>query len=139
MENPAGATQAAVHLDQIGQIAITVDNLARSKNFYQNILGIKFLFDAGSMSFFQCGGIRLVMATPEVPAARGGTILYFTVQNIQVTYAALQEQRVVFLQPPHLVARMPDHDLWMAFLADPDDNKIGLMCEMPKDVATEKN
>jgi hypothetical protein len=28
---------------------------------------------------------------------------------------------------------MPDHDLWMAFLADPDDNKIGFMSEIPRD------
>ncbi len=138
MENPADATPAAVHLDQIGQIAITVDDLARAKIFYQNSLGMKFLFDAGSMSFLQCGKIRIMIATPEAPAARGGTILYFKVQEIQATYAALREQGVVFIQPPHLVARMPDHDLWMAFLADPDDNKIGLMCEMPKAAAQEK-
>ena len=94
-----------------------------------------FLFDAGSMSFLQCGKIRIMLATPEVPAARGGTILYFKVQNLQVVYAALQEQVVVILQPPRLVAPMPDHDLWMAFLADPEANKIGLMCEMPKAAA----
>jgi methylmalonyl-CoA/ethylmalonyl-CoA epimerase len=135
MENPAGITPAAVHLDQIGQIAITVDDLARARNFYQNTLGMKFLFDAGTLSFFQCGDIRLMIAKPEEPAPRGGTILYFKVQDIHAAYAALQEKGVVFIQPPHLVARMPDHDLWMAFLADPDDNKIGLMCEMPKAAA----
>jgi methylmalonyl-CoA/ethylmalonyl-CoA epimerase len=135
MSNPADATQAAVHLNQIGQIAITVDDLARARNFYQNILGMKFLFDAGTMCFFQCGKIRIMIATSEKPAPRGGTIPYFKVQDIQATYAALQEQGVEFIQPPHLVARMHDHDLWMAFLADPDDNKIGLMCEMPKAAA----
>ena len=139
MENPAGAAPAAVHLDLISQIAITVDDLARAKNFYQNTLGMKFLFDAGSMTFFQCGKIRLMIATPEKPAPRGGTILYFKVHDIQTTYAALRQQGVVFLQPPRLVAPMPDHDLWMAFLADPDDNKIGLMCEMPKAVAQVKH
>jgi methylmalonyl-CoA/ethylmalonyl-CoA epimerase len=139
MENPAGATLAAVHLDQIGQIAITVDDLARAKNFYQKILGMKFLFDAGNLSFFQCGQIRLMIATPEEPTPRGGTILYYKVQDIHATYAALQAQGVVFLQPPHLVAPMPDHDLWMAFLTDPADNKIGLMCEMPKAAALDKH
>jgi len=139
MDNSAGAAPAAVHLDQIGQIAITVDDLARARNFYQNTLGMKFLFDAGNLSFFQCGKIRLMIATPEKPAPRGGTILYFRVQDLQATYAALWEQEVVFLQPPHLVAPMPDHDLWMAFLADPDDNKIGLMCEMPKAAAQMKH
>ncbi len=135
MNNPASATPTAVSLDEIGQIAITVDDLARSRNFYQNILGMKFLFDAGSFSFLKCGKIRIMLATPEEPTPRGGTILYFIVHDIQAVYAALREQGVVFLQTPHLVARMPDHDLWMAFLTDPDDNKIGLMCEMPKAAA----
>jgi methylmalonyl-CoA/ethylmalonyl-CoA epimerase len=135
MENPTAAAPAAVHLDQIGQIAITVDDLARAKNFYQNTLGMKFLFDAGTLCFLQCGKIRIMLATPEAPAARGGTVLYYKVQDIHATYAALQAQGVVFLQPPHLIAPMPDHDLWMAFLADPDDNNIGLMCEMPKAAA----
>jgi methylmalonyl-CoA/ethylmalonyl-CoA epimerase len=98
-----------------------------------------FLFDAGSMSFLQCGKIRIMLATAEEPAPRGGTILYFSVQNIHATYAALREQGVVFLRPPHLIAPMPDHDLWMAFLADPEDNKIGLMCEMPKDAGQKKD
>ena len=135
MENPVAVTPATVHLDQIGQIAIKVDDLARSRNFYQKTLGMEFLFDAGSMCFFQCGGIRLMIGLSGKPEPRGGTILYFKVKNLQSVSAVLQEQGVVFLQPPHLVARMPDHDLWMAFLADPDENKIGLMCEIPKDSA----
>jgi methylmalonyl-CoA/ethylmalonyl-CoA epimerase len=132
MENPADVIPAAVHLDQIGQIAITVDDLARAKDFYQNKLGMKFLFDTGNMCFFQCGKIRIMIATPEKAAPRGGTILYFRVPDIQASFAALQDKEVDFIQPPHLVARMPDYDLWMAFLTDPDDNTIGLMCEMPK-------
>jgi methylmalonyl-CoA/ethylmalonyl-CoA epimerase len=31
--------------------------------------------------------------------------------------------------PPHLVARMKDHDLWMAFFRDPDQNLLALMSE----------
>ena len=37
--------------------------------------------------------------------------------------------------PPHLVAPMPDHDLWMAFIRDPDGHLIGLMMEAPKGYA----
>jgi len=32
-------------------------------------------------------------------------------------------------RPPQLTARMPDHELWMSFLRDPDGNLIGLMEE----------
>jgi methylmalonyl-CoA/ethylmalonyl-CoA epimerase len=41
----------------------------------------------------------------------------------------LKSRGVVFDSDPHLVARMPDHDLWMAFFRDPDRNVLALMCE----------
>jgi len=132
MTSTAERIHAAVHFDRIGQIAITVDDLARAKNFYQNTLGMTFLFDAGTMAFFQCGNVRLMIGTAERPGPRGGTILYFKVDDIQATFTALQAQVVVFVQNPHHVAKMPDHDLWMAFLKDPEDNTIGIMSEVAR-------
>lgn len=59
-----------VHLDSIGQIAITVSDLAKSKQFYRDVLGMTFLFDAGAMAFFQCGAIRLMIGLAETPITR---------------------------------------------------------------------
>jgi methylmalonyl-CoA/ethylmalonyl-CoA epimerase len=123
-------TTAAVHLDAIGQIAITVDDLARAKDFYQNTLGMKFLFDAGHLAFLQCGNVRLMLTTPEKPEPRGGTILYYKVNDIHATCAAIKARGASLLEEPHLIARMPDHDLWMASLKDPADNILGIMCEV---------
>ncbi len=117
-------------LEKIGQIAITVDDLARARNFYQNTLGMKFLFDAGQLAFFQCGDIRLMLSTSEKQEPRGGTILYYKVADIHATHAALISRGVEFFQNPHLIAKMPDHDLWMAFLKDTEGNTIGIMCEV---------
>jgi methylmalonyl-CoA/ethylmalonyl-CoA epimerase len=127
--NPESA-QSAVHFDKIGQIALTVTDIARSKDFYQNTLGMKFLFDAGSMAFFQCGNIRFMIGLSEDPAPRGGTLLYFKVQDIHHMHEFLKEKGVVFHQRPHLVARMPDHELWIAFLKDPNENILGVMSEV---------
>ena len=102
MDNSSGSIQSAVNLDKIGQVLLTVDDLARSRAFYRDTLGMQFLFDAGTMAFFQCGAIRLGIGTAEKPGPRGGTILYFSVPEIQQAYAALKEKGVVFLQPPHL-------------------------------------
>jgi len=130
MESGMDKNESTVHFDAIGQIAITVLDLARAKDFYQNTLGMKFLFEAGAMAFFQCGAVRLMIGTAEAPGPRGGTILYFKVEEIETFYALLIEQGVEFPQPPHLVARMPDHDLWIAFLKDPDGNVLGMMSEV---------
>ncbi len=121
---------AVVRLEKIGQIAITVDDLTRAKDFYQNTLGMKFLFDAGHLAFLQCGDVRLMLTTPEKPEPRGGTILYYKVDDIHATHAALKSRGVEFIQEPHLIAKMPDHDLWMAFIKDTEGNTIGIMCEV---------
>ena len=130
----ADDTVKTVQLNHIAQIAITVSDLARSKAFYKDQLGIPFLFDAGSMAFFLCGSTRLMLGTaePGKPISSSGTILYFKVDDIEATHDGLLALNVPILQPPHLVAKMPTHDLWMAFVTDPDGNPIGLMSEVPR-------
>ena len=130
MSHPDAAP--AVGLERIGQIAITVDDLPRARDFYQNTLGMKFLFDAGNLAFFKCGEIRLMLSTSDKPVPRGGTILYFRVNDIQDTYTTLKQRGVKFIDEPHLIAKMPDHDLWMVFLHDSESNNIGIMCEIPR-------
>ena len=120
-----------VALDEIGQIAVTVTDLARSRDFYQNILGMHFLFDAGSMVFFQCGTIRFAIGTSGTSTAPSGTILYFRVPDIQSAHETLAARGVVFTRSPFRVARMANHDLWLAPFRDPDGNPIELMCELP--------
>jgi methylmalonyl-CoA/ethylmalonyl-CoA epimerase len=130
MSTQSHTPASVVHLEKIGQVALTVSDLARARDFYQHTLGMRFLFDAGPMCFFQCGEIRFALGTSENDAPRGGTILYFKVEDLPAVHAHLASQGVDFMQAPHLVARMPDHDLWLAFFRDPDHNVIGLMSEV---------
>ncbi len=127
----ASSDPSAVQLESIGQIAIYATDLARSTKFYGETLGLKHLFDAGTMSFFQCGDVRLLIGASDKPVATGGVILYFRVADINQTCNVLSARGVAIVQPPHLVARMPHHDLWLAVLSDPDGHPIELMCEMP--------
>ena len=120
---------ASVHLEEIGQIAVTVTDLDAARTFYRDALGMRFLFDAGTMAFFQCGGIRLLVGTAGETQPGGGTTLYFKVADLQNVHLALVEQGVKFKQEPHLVARMKSHDLWLAFLLDPAGNVLGLIEE----------
>ena len=128
------AAPQPIHLTQLTQIAITVSDLARSTAFYRDILGLQFLFDAGAMAFLQCGGVRILLglAEPGKSISTPATILYFEVDDLAATHAILQSLDVPFLQPPHLIAKMPSHDLWLAVLTDPDNNPVGLMSELPR-------
>lgn len=119
-----------VHLDDIGQIALTVNDLDAARAFYRDTLGMRFLFDAGALTFLQCGSVRLMLTTGEGQSSPGSsTVLYFRVQDLEGVHAALLAQGVRFEQEPHMIARMPDHELWMAFLRDPSGNLLGLMEE----------
>jgi methylmalonyl-CoA/ethylmalonyl-CoA epimerase len=126
----AVASTAAIHLDRIGQIALTVTDLGEAKRFYGETMGMKFLFDAGKMAFYQCGEIRLMIGLSETPVTPAGTILYFKVDELEAVCAALKGQGVELMQEAHLIAKMPDHDLWMAFVKDPSGNVLGLMSEV---------
>jgi methylmalonyl-CoA/ethylmalonyl-CoA epimerase len=119
---------------RIGQIAMTVGDLPSAVAFYRDVLGMRFLFEAPpAMAFFDCGGVRLMLSLPEgAGAAAGpqfGSILYYTVDDIQQAARALEARGVVFEQPPHVVARLPHADLWMAFLRDPDRHLLAIMSE----------
>ncbi|MFZ0305328.1 MAG: VOC family protein [Terracidiphilus sp.] len=127
--------ETGTKLEGIGQIAIYVSDLARSKEFYGQKLGLTHLFDAGNMSFFQCGDVRLLIGASDKPVATGGVILYFRVADIDEACAELSSRGAEIAQQPHLVARMPDHDLWLAVLNDPDGHPIDLMCEIPRSAA----
>ena len=91
-----------MHLDQIGQIVVTVSDLKRAREFYQNVLGMQFLFDAGPMSFFQCGKIRFAIGASGKPASPGGTILYFRVADIHETHRLLHAKASSFFRNPIL-------------------------------------
>ena len=118
-------------LAEIGQIAIVAKDPMKMAEFYRDKLGMKFLFNAGPMSFLQCGDVRIMLTKPEKPEQdHAASILYFKVENIQVAHQALAGRGVQFEDRPHFVAKLPDHDLWMCFFRDPENNLFGLMSEV---------
>lgn len=117
-------------LSQIGQIALNVHDLERAVAFYRDKLGIKHLFTVPKMAFFECGGIRLMLGLPEKPEFdHPSSIIYFKVDDIQIAFRTLSSRGVSFEGDPHLVAKMPTHDLWMAFFRDSENNLFALMSE----------
>ncbi len=116
---------------QIGQIAITVHDVPRAVTFYRDSLGLRLLFEMPRMAFFDCGGVRLMLGVPEKPEFdHPSSILYFKVPDLRQTHQTFVARGVEFVTPPHLIARMPDHELWMAFFRDLDDNTLALMSEL---------
>ena len=114
---------------RIRQIAIVCQDMARARAFYKETLRLPHLFDAGpSLSFFDCAGVRLMLAPPE-GEVRGTPAIYFLVTGIEETTEALTGRGVTFLRGPHMIARMPDHELWLAEFRDSENNVLALMEE----------
>jgi methylmalonyl-CoA/ethylmalonyl-CoA epimerase len=125
---------AGIGISRIGQIAINAHDVERSCTFYQDTLGLKLLFKAGpGLAFFDCGGVRLMLTRPEKPEFdHPGSVLYFSVSDIQAAHATMKDKGVRFEDEPHLIARMPDHELWMVFFRDTEGNLMALMSEVRK-------
>ena len=129
-----------VTLGPVGQIALPVADVDRAEAFYGDVLGLRKLYRYGDLTFFDCAGVRLLLEKTHngVPAKPQGTF-YFRCADIALTVRELAGRGVTFDGPPHLIAKMDDHDLWMAFFKDPDGHTLALMQEAPKGYVPENS
>lgn len=118
-------------LDQVGQIAVPVTDVERAVAFYRDVLGMRFLFQAPpGLAFFDVGGVRLMLDGSASEQAGRSSVIYYKVADLDAVFERLSERDVKFEGEPHLVARLPDHELWMAFFRDPAENLLALMSEV---------
>ncbi len=120
-----------VKLSEIGQIAITVSDVELALGFYRDTLGLTFLFSpAPTLAFLAAGSLRIMLTTPQGAGTVGAnSTLYFKTQDIEASYASIIARGATVERAPQLVAKMPDHELWIGFVRDPDGNLVGLMEE----------
>jgi methylmalonyl-CoA/ethylmalonyl-CoA epimerase len=115
----------------IAQIALSVRDLPRASVFYRDTLGLTHLFDAPGMSFFDVGGVRLMLSAQGGEPGGLGTLVYLKVADVGAAHAELSARKVQFEQPPHVIGRSPSSEVWLAWCKDPDGNLLGLMSEKP--------
>jgi len=121
-----------IGIARLGQVSVNAHDLERATNFYRDTLGLRHLFSAGKMAFFDCAGVRLMVSLPEkAEFDHPSSILYFYVADIAAAHRQLVAHGVRIEAEPQIVARMPASDLWMAFFRDSEDNLLALMNETP--------
>jgi methylmalonyl-CoA/ethylmalonyl-CoA epimerase len=82
--------------------------------------------------------VRLLLDKVKEPAKfHPQASIYFWCAYIALIVAELEKRGVTFTHThrPHLIAKMDDHDLWMAFFEDPDGRTLAVMQEAPKGYA----
>ncbi len=117
-------------LSRIHQISIRAHDTERAVKFYRDTLGLKLLFQAPpNLAFFDCAGVRLMLGPPEPGFDHQGSILYFAVDDIKATHTALVAGGVTFRSAPHMIAKLPDREVWLADFEDSEGNVLALMSE----------
>ena len=125
-----------VSLSLIRQIALPVDSVDKAKTFYRDVLGMQHLFDAPpALSFFDCGGVRLMLAGPEAQGKDGEkqhAVLFYDVSDIQTTYTKIKAAGAPSVAEPHIITRMNGREVWIAELSDGQGNNVSLISEVPE-------
>lgn len=120
-----------VALGHIGQVSYTVKELEPTVSFFKDTLGMTYLFTAGPLAFFDCGGTRLMVDSLPEAQNIGTSILYFSVADIHGSVAALKEKGVQFESEPHIIHTHPDGTQeWMTFFREPAGNMLSLMSQV---------
>ena len=129
-------TTDAVSLSRIKQIAIPVHTLDKAKAFYRDTLGLRHLFDAPpALSFFDCGGVQLMLAGPEAQGKDGDQqhpVLFYDVSDIKKTHAWIKSSGAKSLEEPRMITRMNGREIWISSVSDGQGNVVGLMSDVPE-------
>ena len=118
-------------ISAIQQIAVNVRDVDRARAFYRDKLGMRHLFDGGpKLTFFDCGGVRLMLGPASEPEFdHPSSILYLRVEDIRATHREFASRGVHFRDEPHLVAKLPDREIWMTFFDDGEGNVMAITSE----------
>ncbi|MDB4870115.1 MAG: Glyoxalase-like domain protein [Gemmatimonadales bacterium] len=119
---------------RIKQIAVPVSDVKEAARFYRDTLGLTHLFDAPpALSFFDCGGVRLMLAGPEAQGKDGGQqhpVLFYDVSDIKKAHAKIKSSGAASIEEPHIIARMNGREIWIASVSDGQGNVVSLMSDV---------
>jgi methylmalonyl-CoA/ethylmalonyl-CoA epimerase len=116
-----------IRLGKVQQIALVQHDVERATAFYRDALGLPLQFAMAGMAFFDAGGVRLMLTKPSsAEFDHRNSVLYFEVPDCQRAYEEMQGRGVPFDGPPHLVGKTATHEMWMAFLRDPEGNVLAI-------------
>jgi methylmalonyl-CoA/ethylmalonyl-CoA epimerase len=126
--------EASPSLERIKQIAVPVRDVKEAARFYRDTLGLTHLFDAPpALSFFDCGGVRLMLAGPEAQGKDGEEqhpVLFYDVSDIRKAHARIKSSGATSIEEPHIITRMNGREIWISSVSDGQGNVVSLMSDV---------
>ena len=123
-----------LNLRGLFQVNVPVQDIERAVVFYRDVLGLPLHARRDGLAFFSAGAVRLLVEPISEEGGRyghPGSILYFTVDDIEVAHAEMERRGVVFIEPPTKVTRNAAFETWMAFFEDGDWNTHAIVSQVP--------
>lgn len=111
-------------IKRIWDLTLTVKDLKKSIEFYQDVLGLTKKYEFGDYTGFDCGGVEIGLKTwGELEAPRAGEpCIDFLVDDVDAFAAELKAKGVKF-------SKEPKDTIWgsrIAVFTDPDGNTLQL-------------
>jgi predicted enzyme related to lactoylglutathione lyase len=128
---PEPEPDAVAPLGPIVQVLIPVADLDRAVTFYAEVLGFPVSMRFPGAAFLDAHGVRLYLSLPETPDFDGRSTVYFRAPGLAAVVDGIRARGGRIRQEPHVVHRDGVHELWLAFVDDPEGNHVGLMDEVP--------
>ena len=122
-------TTGTLTLSAIGQVSLSIRDVACAERFYGEILGLPHVFTFGDLAFFDAGGVRIYLHRKDEADWQPGSILYFIVDDIHAAQESLAGRGVHFSGAPHVIYTDDDTgaEEWMTFFEDGEGNTLALM------------
>ncbi|HKP54605.1 MAG TPA: VOC family protein [Chloroflexia bacterium] len=136
----------SIHPDtQLGIVALTVKDLARSRDFYQDVLGFEVLQEGKGEAMLGAGGAPLLSLHEEPDAGPAPTnvtgltgLYHFAI--LVPTRADLARSLLHLVESGYPLGGASDHLVSEAlYLSDPDNNGIEIYRDRPRDQWPSKN
>ena len=107
-------------IKRIWDVTLTVSNLKKAVDFYENILGLQKKYEFKDYAGFDCGGVEIGLKTwGKLDKPRQGEpCINFIVDNVDESYRILKGKSVEFLEEP----KDTQWGSRMAVFSDPDGN-----------------
>ena len=122
------SSSTSIQLGTIGQVSLSIRDVARAERFYGETLGLPHVFTFGDLAFFDAAGIRLYLHRKDEADWRPSSTLYFLVDEIHAAQDALAAKGVHFTGAPHVIFTHDDGtEEWMTFFEDGEGNTLALM------------
>jgi DNA-binding CsgD family transcriptional regulator/predicted enzyme related to lactoylglutathione lyase len=127
--DPTMTASTTTRLGTIGQVSLSIREVARAERFYGETLGLPHVFTFGDLAFFDADGTRLYLHRKDEADWQPGSILYFLVDDIHATQERLAQGGVHFAGAPHVIYTddATGVEEWMTFFEDGEGNTLALM------------